>query len=101
MATQNMMAADSIFFADSVTEREHDLRDDNRIGSIGSAEDIVKGMISYPCCLKETVMVYSNTHGQASAKCPRCGKYAIFDYDLMQARPSTPVRGASRIYKKI
>ena len=56
----------------------------------------IKGMISYPCCANEKVLVYENTVGYSSCKCPRCGKYAIFDYDRMTSRPSAAIRGATR-----
>ena len=101
MATQNSQAKDGVFFTDTVTKREQTTECVSENGSIGDNDETVKGMIPYPCCPKEAVMVYSNTHGQASAKCPKCGKYARFDYDRMQARPVRPVRGASRQYKAI
>ncbi len=56
----------------------------------------IKGMIPYPCCQNEKVLVYENTTGQSSCKCPRCGKYAVFDYDRMVSKPSVAVRGATR-----
>lgn len=55
-----------------------------------------KGFIQYPCCPKEKVMVGREATGQVSQKCPRCGKFAIFDYKEMKAYPSEPVRGATQ-----
>ena len=91
----------SYFFTDGVTKREQQKEGD---GKTGSSNDTlsgcsVKGMISYPCCPKETVMVYRDAHGQASNKCPRCGKFARFDYDRMTATAVKALRGASRMYK--
>lgn len=54
-----------------------------------------KGFIPYPCCPKEKVMVGREATGQVSQKCPRCGKFAIFDYKEMTAYQSEPIRGAT------
>ncbi len=59
----------------------------------------VKGMISFPCCPKESVLVYAETHGRCSQKCPCCGRFAIFDYDGMTAKPCRPRKGAAEKYK--
>ena len=56
----------------------------------------VKGWISYPCCPKEAVMVFENSHGKSSIKCPRCEKFSIFDFDTMTATLSKPARGAKK-----
>lgn len=55
----------------------------------------IKGQIPYPCCPKEKAMAFDSSHGRASYKCPRCGKFAIFDFDEMKAYPAQPARGAS------
>ena len=59
----------------------------------------VKGMIPYPCCPKESVLVYAEAHGRCSQKCPCCGRFAVFDYDNMTAKPSRPRRGATEQYR--
>ena len=59
----------------------------------------VKGMISFPCCPKESVMVYADAHGRVSIKCPKCGRFAVFDYDEMCAEPCKPCRGAADQFK--
>ena len=55
----------------------------------------LKGMISFPCCKKEKIMVYEGSSGRCSIKCPRCSRYAIFDYDKMEAEQGETLRGAS------
>lgn len=55
----------------------------------------LKGMISFPCCPKEKIMVYEGASGKCSIKCPKCGRYAIFDYDRMKSVPGETLRGAS------
>ncbi len=57
-----------------------------------------RGVIVYPCCQREKVLVYEDTHGGTSNKCPRCGSFAEFNYDNMTARPVQAARGA---YKKM
>ena len=59
--------------------------------------------IPYPCCPKEKVVIFPGAHGCASNKCPNCGKYALFDYDNLTAKPGKACRGAanrSRAVKK-
>lgn len=56
--------------------------------------------IPYPCCPKEKVVAFPGTHGCTSVKCPNCGKYAVFDYDSLTAKPGISCRGASRRLKK-
>lgn len=51
--------------------------------------------IPYPCCPKEKVVMFPGAHGCASIKCPNCGKYALFDYDNLTAKPGKVCRGAS------
>ena len=89
------------FFSNDVTKRE---REGRNIGNSSNRFDpatdcAVKGMISYPCCPKETVIVFLNAHGQVSIKCPKCGKFARFDYDRMAATAFRAYRGASQMYK--
>lgn len=59
----------------------------------------IKGQIPYPCCPKEKAMAFDSSHGRASYKCPRCGKFAIFDFDEMKAYPAQPARGASHRFR--
>lgn len=65
---------------------------------INTAEKL-KGQIPYPCCPKEKAMAFESSHGRASYKCPRCSKFAIFDFDKMIAYPAEPARGASHKFK--
>lgn len=51
--------------------------------------------IPYPCCPKEKVVMFPGAHGRTSIKCPNCGKYALFDYDNLTAKPGKVCRGAS------
>ena len=60
-----------------------------------------KGMIPFPCCKKEKILVYEGTKGHASSKCPRCGKFAVFDYDGMTAEIAEAARGASHKFRSI
>ena len=48
------------------------------------------------CCPKEKIVVFPGTYGSASIKCPNCGKYALFDYDSLTAKPGRTCRGASK-----
>ncbi|MBR2602775.1 MAG: hypothetical protein IKE08_08820 [Clostridia bacterium] len=52
--------------------------------------------IPFPCCPKEKIVVFPGTYGSASIKCPNCGKYALFDYDSLTAKPGRTCRGASK-----
>ncbi len=52
--------------------------------------------ISFPCCPKEVVVVFTNAHGCTSMKCPNCGKIALFDYDTLTSRRIHAFRG---VYK--
>lgn len=58
--------------------------------------DEYTGVIVYPCCPREKVLVKRGTLGAASQKCPHCGKYVLFDYNKMTAELIRPVRGAAR-----
>lgn len=62
---------------------------------VESAAEELKGMISYPCCPKEKIMPYISARGVISNKCPKCGKFAMFDLDLMTSWQAKPVRGAA------
>lgn len=55
--------------------------------------DKIKGVIPFPCCAKEKVIAYINSHGLSSIKCPKCGSFALFDYDAMTAKPIKATRG--------
>ena len=55
----------------------------------------LKGMISFPCCSKEKIMAYEGVSGKSSIKCPKCGRYAIFDFDKMESVPGETLRGAA------
>lgn len=44
-------------------------------------------------------MVYADAHGRVSNKCPKCGRFAVFDYDEMCAEPGKPCRGAADQFK--
>ena len=64
-----------------------------------NAAESIKGQIPFPCCPKEKAMAYESSHGRASYKCPRCGKFATFDFDKMVAHPTGAVKGASHKFK--
>lgn len=59
----------------------------------------IKGMIAFPCCNKEKIMVYEDSTGHSSNKCPRCGKYALFDFDKMEATEGEALRGAAHRFR--
>ncbi|MBR3019354.1 MAG: hypothetical protein IKH57_20120 [Clostridia bacterium] len=101
MMMDDRLPVRSSFFSTGVTKRE---QAEEKAGNSSNRFDpaancAVKGMISYPCCPKETVIVFLNAHGQVSIKCPRCGKFARFDYDRMAATAFRAYRGASQMYK--
>ena len=64
-----------------------------------STAEKLKGKISFPCCPKEKAMAYESSHGRASYKCPRCGKFATFDFDKMVAYLSGAAKGASHKFR--
>lgn len=66
---------------------------------LGNVAYKIKGMISFPCCEKEKIIVYEGACGSSSNKCPRCGKYAIFDFDEMTSTSTVAARGVSHKYK--
>lgn len=59
----------------------------------------MSGMIPFPCCPKEKVVYYQDSHGHSSHKCPTCGKFVIFDWDQHTAVISGAARGASQKYR--
>ena len=59
----------------------------------------IKGMIQYPCCPKQSAIVYEGACGSASIQCPNCKKYLLLDYDRMTARITKPCRGAAARFK--
>lgn len=59
----------------------------------------LKGQIPFPCCSKEKAMAYESSHGRVSLKCPRCGRFAIFDFDEMIAHLAGAAKGASHKFK--
>ena len=98
--TNTGLPAEASFFARGAAERQREGEIAGKYGNDGLPDCGVRGMISYPCCPGETVMVYQNAHGQVSNKCPRCGKFARFDYDRMTATAVRACRGASQLYKR-
>ena len=59
----------------------------------------LKDVIHFPCCPKEKIIVYKNSTGRTSNKCPCCGKIAVFNLDHMTATASAPIRGAVHKFK--
>lgn len=72
-----------------------DIEEEELFMESGNLAYKLKGMISFPCCKKEKIMVYEGSSGRCSIKCPRCSRYAIFDYDKMEAEQGETLRGAS------
>ena len=66
---------------------------------IDTSAEKMKGMVPFPCCRGEKVIAYENSSGCSSIKCPRCGKFALFDFDAMMAVPSSAARGAAHKLK--
>lgn len=60
----------------------------------------IKGIITYPCCSQEKIVVYEDTGGWTSNKCPNCGKYAMFDFEHMTAWKISAVRGVTQNRQK-
>ena len=56
-----------------------------------------KGTIPFPCCPSEIVLVYADAHGRSSNKCPKCGGFAVFDFDEMCADQGKPCRGLTSL----
>lgn len=59
-----------------------------------STKESIKGMILYPCGCGRKALVYESARGRVSVPCPRCGKYALFDYDHMTASICGAAKGA-------
>ena len=59
----------------------------------------IKGMIQYPCCPKQSAIVYEGARGSASIQCPNCRKFLLLDYDRMTAVITKPCRGAAARFK--
>ena len=66
--------------------------------NMSSAEKL-KGFIPFPCCEKEKMMVGATCHGKVSSKCPRCGKFSIFDFDKMESYPGHAAKGIVQKFK--
>lgn len=71
-----------------------DIEEEELFMESGNLAYKLKGMISFLCCKKEKIMAYEGSSGRCSIKCPRCGRYAIFDYDKMEAEQGETLRGA-------
>ena len=56
--------------------------------------DSLKGMIQFPCCTNNKALVHKGASGKASIPCTRCGKYILFDYDIMTASIISAAKGA-------
>ena len=65
----------------------------------GNTPGNIKGMISYPCCPKQSAIVYEGAHGSASIQCSNCRKFLLLDYDTMTATITKPCRGAAARFK--
>lgn len=68
--------------------------------SDNKTEKKIKGVIEYPCCPKEAVIVYESSRGSFSIKCPRCGKFVLFDTDQMSAEICAPLKGAKDKFRR-
>lgn len=86
-----------IRFPESAAEREQKMMYD----AWEKCPNVIRGMIPYPCCPKENMLVFADARGHASGRCPRCGKFARFDYDRMTARAMKPSRGASERFRTV
>lgn len=62
---------------------------------VSTSTEKLKGMIPFPCCKTEKVMAFESSSGRTSNKCPRCGKFAVFDFDRMTAYYAPALRGAA------
>lgn len=52
----------------------------------------VKGIIKFPCCKAEKVVVYKGSTGCSAIKCPQCGQISIFDFDKMVSETVSQIR---------
>ena len=55
----------------------------------------LKGRFHFLAVPREKAMAYESSHGRVSLKCPRCGRFAIFDFDEMIAHLAGANKGAS------
>ena len=63
-----------------------------------SLED-VRGIISFPCCPKQTAVVSKDAHGRVSVQCANCGKFLLIDNDKMTATVTKPCKGAKARFR--
>lgn len=55
---------------------------------------IPQGYIPFPCCNTEKQLFEKGARGRISCKCPRCKRYAIFDFDKGESYVAAAARGA-------
>lgn len=70
-----------------------------RMNADSNQPDQIKGVILFPCCPKEKIIVYAGSSGRTSNKCPQCKKMAEFDLDQMKADAASPMRGVVHKFK--
>ena len=63
-----------------------------------SLEDI-RGIISFPCCPKQTAVVSKDAHGRVSVQCANCGRFLLIDQDRMTAAVMKPCKGAKAKFR--
>ncbi len=63
-----------------------------------SLEDI-RGIISFPCCPKQTAVVSKDAHGRVSVQCANCGRFLLIDQDRMTATVMKPCKGAKAKFR--
>lgn len=95
MTEKQPITAGDLFFPQSATKREQTKRN---VAMVRFGKR-VRGMILYPCCRKEAILVLNDARGNVSCRCPRCGQFADFDLGSMTASVRKPIRGASERYK--
>lgn len=59
----------------------------------------IKGYIEYPCGCHTKMFVYEGTVGRTSDRCPKCQKYAIFDFEEMKSYPCQAAQGVAQKLK--
>ena len=59
----------------------------------------IKGYIEYPCGCKTKLFVYEGTVGRTSDRCPKCQKFAVFDFERMTAFPCRAAQGMTQKLK--
>lgn len=52
----------------------------------------IKGVIKFPCCEAEEIVVYKGSSGECAIKCPNCGCMSIFSFDRMTTRTISEMR---------